>query len=278
MKIIVVSKGEIERAHTLRLLNKYKIPHTVVVHRALDVDSLRYSDVKGFPHSDFVISGTRHLVDKRNWILNNLVDDDEWFIGMDDNIQYFTAVHYKFRGLANPVTENAPRPFKSWRQIYNREMHPSVWLKLFQRNIQKAGLESIPYVGVATMENPYFRAKRFSNYRFVKTKVYAMQNSRNLRFENKMGHDSFMTAQCVAKYGKVLVDSFLHYKCRMYEGGGLGTSRADRDARGLTKYLERTVKKFDGLVQLGKGANTALRFRLTRESSVERWRNENGWV
>jgi hypothetical protein len=135
----------------------------------------------------------------------------------------------------------------------------------------------VPLVGVATMENPYFRAKRYSNFRFVKTKVFAMQNTGDLHFRYEMCHDSYLSARTVARYGAVLVDSFLHYKSKMYEDGGLG-NRFQREHLGLIEQMNKIVVTYPGLVVRAKGANSALRFRLTTATGVNRWRKENGYL
>ncbi len=278
MKIIVVSRGDLQRCHTLYKLSSEYIDNiheiTVVAHDKKIKNRLK----EKFPEFKVVSSGTKHLVDKRNWILEKLVEKNEWFIGCDDNIQYFTRVYPRYLAYSElGVTGPPPKGFASWREVYNRKIDTPAWFKEFNTSILEAESEDIPLVGVATMENPYFRARRYSNYRFVKTKIYAMKNTGKLWFENKLSHDSWLSAQCVARHGKVLVDSYLHYKVRMYEPGGLGT-REEREKLGLLKYLKHTCDSFPGLVMPARGQNSALRFRLTREGSVEKWREENGYV
>jgi len=275
MKIIVVSRGDERRWHTLKLLAGEGIQCVVVAHNK----DVRKKIHRTFPMHEVVQSDTTELVDKRNWILENLVDRKEWFIGMDDNIQGFTMVRKKWRKRPfNKVTDKPPDGFDSWRQVYNHKVSAKLWLKEFKKDVELAKSQDIPLVGVATMENPYFRAKRYSNYRFVKTKVYAMENHpKFLFFENKISHDSWLTALCIANFGKVLVDSYLHHITKMYEVGGLG-NREERERRGLLDYMQHTIDSFPGLVGMGHGKNTALRFLLTREKSVERWREENNYV
>jgi hypothetical protein len=275
MKIIIVSRGDQRRWHTLKLLHG-EIDATVVVHTEKLARSMR----KEFPDFKIVASNTTKLVDKRNWILKKLVKKNEWYIGMDDNIRAFTAVRKPWRDMpTNETTKPPPRRegYKTWREIYNHEVPFDLWLELFKDDMQCAELNDIPLVGVATMENPFMRVKRYSNYRFVKTKVYAMKNTGRLYFENDISHDSWLTALCIAVHGKVLVDSYLHHKVKMYEPGGLGT-REEREAKGLLKFMKHTIDTFPGLVTYGHGKNTALRMCLTNENSVERWREEHGYA
>ncbi len=198
------------------------------------------------------VTGTHTLVDKRNHILRK-APPGEWFIGMDDNIHYFTMVSQPFYdNKMNATDEDPPNKVDSWRAAYNVTVAPREWLRQMSINIGLAKAAKSPLVGVATMENPYFRARHFSNYRFVKTKVFAMANYTDLRFE----HD---------------------YKATMYEEGGLG-NREEREKRGLLDQMDAICNKFPGLVTVGKGANTALKFRLVTKNGVARWRKENGYV
>jgi hypothetical protein len=274
VKTIIVSRGDDRRWHTLNMLHG-TVDAIVVVHSAKMAKHMR----KVFPDFEIVHSDTTKLVDKRNWILKKLVGKNQWFIGMDDNIRGFTMVRKPWRILPSnptnkPVTSTT---YKTWREVYNNTVDYDLWHDEFLKDISVAASSGINLVGVATMENPFMRAKRYSNYRFVKTKIYAMRNTGKFWFENDISHDSWLTAMCIAVHGKVLVDSYLHYKVKMYEVGGLGT-RAEREAKGLLKFMNRTIKHFPGLVTVGHGQNTALRMCKTTESSVEKWRNENGYI
>lgn len=271
MRIVIVSRGIIERMHTLRTLDKAGVDYDVVLHHRKEANEVQAA----FPKARVHVSNTDTLVDKRNWILKKLIAKDEWFIGMDDNIQAFTMIHASFRVKDRlPVADEVPgKPWKNWRDAYNIVVPTKVWLREFRATVHSS---RFPLVGVATTENPYFRAKRFSNYRFVKTKAFAMQNV-GLRFKHEMCHDSYISAACVAAYGGVFVDSFLHHKSKMYEAGGLG-NREEREAKGLIEQMDETVAQFDGLVQRAPGMNSALKFRLCTPTGVQRWREENGYV
>lgn len=272
LPIIVVTRGNVERLHTLRLLNAAGVPFTVVVH-----DENIAGLVRSHAH-EVVVSGTNTLVEKRNWILDELVPRGSWFVGMDDNVKSFTKVADEFYGWDNLFTgDEPPSGCESWRRIYNTTASPKLWLQELKTTVRIADKAGINLVGVSTMENPFFRPRKYSNYRFVKSKIFAMKNTGELRWKHEMCHDSYLSALAVAKYGRVLVNSFLHYESKMYEAGGLG----DREARerfGLVEQLMRICEEFPGLVALARGKNSALRFRLTSENGVERWRREHGYV
>lgn len=267
-RIIIVSRGDEARWHTLKLLHGI-VDAEVVVHRRAIANKVEAA----FPKFTVHVSGTDSLVDKRNWILKKLVKRDEWFIGMDDNIQGFTAVHPSYREQDYlDVTGDPPHGYESWRRVYNQPVSVKVWLKIFLSAVQNS---RYPLVGVSTTENPYFRRKRLSNYRFVKTKVFAMQNT-GLLMKHNLCHDSYLSAATVAHYGGVEVHNYLHYKSKMYEAGGLG-NREEREAAGLLKQLDSVCAEFPDLVVRATGKNSALRFRVVTPDGVSKWRREHGY-
>ena len=154
--------------------------------------------------------------------------------------------------------------------------------KLVEESIKKTGAKEMkdmdaPYGGVATMENPFFRAKKWSFRRFVKTKVFVMDASAKLEFKHTMCHDSYMTALAIARYGHVCVNNYLFYRADWYQKGGLGDRKA-REAAGLLDQLNDCCAEFPGLVALARGKNSALRVCKVTDSSVDKWRREHGYL
>jgi hypothetical protein len=270
MKIVIVSNGVPERLKTSQLLNG--IPHMVCF------DTQKKADLcKGIigQKGRIIVCNTRTLVGMRNFVIDKLIPRNKWFIGMDDNISAFTAVSKSFRGKPRlPTTTDKSR---NWRYVYNKLCNPKEYIDLIKEGAYEADLIGSPLFGVATMENPFFRLGRYSYRRFVKTKMFAMLNARDLNFKYEQCHDSYLSALAVAKYGTVLVDNFMHYKSKMYEAGGLGDLER-RKERGLEDQLEEIINQFPGLVSRGVGPNTALRFMLRSDSSVDKWRKENGYL
>lgn len=276
MKIIVVSRGDSRRWHTLSLLHKENIRCIVVTH----TEEVAKRVKKAFPEFDVrhTKGTTKLLVEKRNWILDNLVDENEWFVGMDDNISRFTMVRKPWRlSQKNEVTGKPPKGFDTWRRVYNMKVSVRTWLKEFKKDIEIADNESINFVGVSPRENPFFRPSRFSNYKIINSKVFALKNKKGLRFKNRYSHDAWISILCVAKYGKILFDAYLSRVAKTYEIGGLG-SRKKREKNGLLTCMQDAVEKFPGFVRIGKGENSSLNFRFHNKKSVDRWRKEHGYL
>lgn len=275
MNIYVVSQAVEERMHTPRLLKAAGIPFTLVLDSHKQVQLARKM---GYA---FVASTeTANLVVKRNAITK--LAGSGWYIGMDDNVQYFTALPYSARNSLPYSARNSPNNIdtadgQNWRPIFNVECKPARYITLLEKLADEAQEQGAHYAGVATMENPFFRGKRYGLRRFVKSKIFCMNAAAGVRFKHRLCHDSYASAHAVALHGRVLVDNWMFYKAKWYEAGGLGTMQQRIDA-GFEVQLEACIAEFPGLVGRAKGKNSALRFLLTSDAAVNRWRAAHGWL
>lgn len=265
MHIYVISRANEERLHTPRLLRAANLRFTLVVDNAEQADRARR-----LGYRSVVATGCKGIVETRNAI--TAMAGKKWYIGMDDNIQWFTAVNKSLRGKTSLPTDDGT----NWRPRYNKQCTPQEFIEGLKGVQQHCDQVGAVYGGVATMENPFFRAGRWAYRRFVKTKAFVMHGGCGLQFKYSMCHDSYMSALAVAAYGSVVVDNWYFYKTTWYERGGLG-GRLDREAKGLLTQMDACVQEFPGLVGVGRGKNTALRFLKVTDKSVERWRKEAGW-
>jgi len=267
--VYVVSRADPTRMHTANLLKRSGVPFTLVVDNAEQVRSARRLGYEA------INAETTDLVSKRNAITDRIAERGLWYIGMDDNIQAFTMVHSSFRHHDFVDTSNVNAA--PWRDLWNTEAKPAEFIAELEHLIDRCKNIGAEYGGVATMENPFFRQKRLGFRRFVKSKVFVMKSGSDVRFKHRLCHDSYASAHAVALHGTVLTDSFMFYRARWYEKGGLG-SRSQMEAAGLLDQLQQCVDEFPGLVGLARGKNSALRFLKTSDTSVNKWRAENGWT
>lgn len=266
--IYIVSRADPDRMHTPNLLRAAGIPFTLVVD---DAEQVRRAKKLGHKA---ISTGTTDLVSKRNAI-TDMVRRSQWYIGMDDNIRGFSMVDKRFRKLERVDTSNPKE--QPWRKLWNTPAHPVEYVEELNSLASRAASIGAEYAGVATMENPFFRMKRWGHRRFVKSKVFVMRGASDVRFKHRLCHDSYASAHAVALHGTVLTDSFMFYDSKWYEKGGLG-SRQQREEAGLLDQLQQCVDEFHGLVGLARGQNSALRFLKTGESSVNAWRRQHGWL
>jgi len=267
--IVMMSNGVLERMHTTRWLNA-EGPFFVVTH---DADRARRIAGRTAPLTQIVITGSPDLIDSRNAGLE-LVDDNEWFIGLDDNIPRIDAVRADYYGAGEFIDQDQrPTGAKTWREVYRTDATARL-RELAEELIVRCEAQGTIYGGFASMENPFFRLRKWSSVRFVKSKLFVMKKVPGLQWGGgNYAHDSWMSAYAVAKYGSVVVNNWVHPVHKMYEAGGLGHGRDRRPH--LDPALEAICAQFEGLVAKGKGENTALRFLRTNEQSVRQWQSEH---
>jgi len=273
--IYIVSRAT-ERMSTPGILAASGVNHFVVVDDS--VQAARVRKVSDFCHP--LVCPCSDLVAKRNWITKYHKEMHErgqesgpWYIGMDDNIQAFTTVRSDYYDNDTVRADDG----NNWRPVFNCETDPWIYINELNKMCKQMSEINAPYGGVATMENPFFRMKKYSYRRFVKTKVFIMDASANMMFKHSMCHDSYMTALAIARNGLVLVNNFLFYKARWYEKGGIGDRKA-REAAGLLTQLQECCDEFPGLVAMARGKNSALRVCKVHDTSIDKWRKEHGWL
>lgn len=269
MDIYVISQADPARMHTPQLLDAAGVAFTLVVDNAAQAKAAR-----AMGYSRIESTGTTDIVTKRNAITRMAAG--QWYVGLDDNIQDFTMVPAKVRGiyLDLPVDDHT-----NWRPRFNVPCRPQAFIDSLHNLQRECVAHGAIYGGVSTTENPFFRGKHYGYRRFVKSKVFVMDSAwhAKLKFKHRLCHDSYASALAVALVGKVVVDNWMFYKAKWYEKGGLG-SREARVSAGLPEQLNECVAEFPGLIGLARGKNSALRFLKTSDVSVERWRKEHGWA
>ena len=187
---------------------------------------------------------------QRNWIVRNLVQPGEWYVSADDNIRTFIGPD---GGVVSPK---------------------EVWQRLGFSRV-KAEQECIRLVGLATVDNPYFRKTHWRRVGFVLGKCIVEQAGsleRDVQFTTMDDYD--WTAAHLEHYGRVLINNALYPKAKHCEAGGIGTWD-ERLPRKL-KDVERLMAKYPGLFRLkqkaGKPAASEIQLRFTRPEQVDAWR------
>lgn len=267
LPIYIVSRANPERMHTPNLLRASNIPFWLVVDNKEQVRAAVKMGFKAFS------TDTTDLVSKRNAITD---EAKGWYIGMDDNVREFSMVADEIRANHTRIDTSDPKA-APWRTLFNQKVTPAKFMKGLRGLVKECERVGAEYGGLATMENPFFRMKRWGYRRFVKSKIFVMRGGSSVRFKHKMCHDSYASAHAVALHGAVAVDSWMFYQSNWYEKGGLGT-RKEREAAGLLDQLQQCVDEFPGLVRLARGQNSALAFSLTSSNSVDAWRRKHGYL
>ncbi len=270
LPIYIVSKGYVPRMHLLTWLRQ---PCTVVTHYKDNARDIK----KAFPYVKVVTTNMDGLANSRNMV-SDICKKNAFYIGMDDNIEKFTTVDRRVWKLpkVNMMEQQPPKPYKTWRHAYRLPLShvPSlVNVQGLSRLLMLALQQNdTVYGGVASQENPFFRQAKWSSVRFVKSKFFVMQNTREFQWQGEVSHDSRMSVEVVAHRGCVAVCNYVHAFHQWYGPGGLGTVTERRPL--LNIELAKIVDEYAGLCGIAKGANSALRFLRSTKKAVANWQNE----
>lgn len=221
MKIFIPSYGRAGIISTPFLLED--LEWNVVVHDESEAKSYK----RLLPKGKIIVSGVElGIAKQRNWIINNLVGEDEWFCFMDDNIKTFWRVHPNFYNQEGIPTKFFNHAF--WDKRYRHNTLPSVLLAILEETRDKAKMLGAKLAGFATTDNPFFRALKWRSKGFVCTKAALIQKT-TLRFDERFfaKDDVDFSAQNLDRYGCVLVNNYLYPKAAHHQPGGIG----NRDVR-----------------------------------------------
>ncbi len=231
------------------------------------------------PAERVVVSGvagdTFGLSRQREWVMQNLVAENEWVVFADDNIHHLTAVpepHYCVDEL--PIKEGGG---KKWRKIYGKTCEADHFLrKLVPETIAYAERVGARMCGFALVDNFFFRGKKFRPVGYVIGKLLVMKNSK-LTFNHTISMEDFRTvADHLLRFGAVVVNNFVFPVAGHYEKGGMGTyeERVPIRLQDVKRLMAMYPKLF--LVKDRKGfvPGTDLRLRLHSPDQIQRWRND----
>jgi|GEM_PF-3976526 len=211
---------------------------------------------------------------QRKWILDNLVKEGEWFMMMDDNIEYFTAVDdefYNFKGL--PVKFD-----KDLKKVYENKISIARLHHLVSNDIRFCENNNIKYGGFAVMDNFFYREKKYRYVGYVISKAAFYKKDKLLNFnENILAMDDYYyTAENLKYFGRVLINNFIFPVAKHYQKGGIGTyeERIPKKRKDCIYLIEH----YPGLFRYKKKSNcdalSELQINFTDLKQVEKWRRK----
>lgn len=271
MKIFVPSHNRSDKTYTRNLLNKLSFKHQVVVHNQEQADKYK-QNMQNVLIADCPI-GVSHI---RQWIKDNCVEDDEWFMMFDDNIKEINAFpepYYKEDIL--DVKNN-----KQWRRPLEDHIANKIEFEnIIAETINKANNIGARYATFAVVHNYYFRAKKWRTAGYGISKI-ALVRKDNINYDPKViaMDDYAFTAEQLLHHGKILINNFMFPMAGHYEGGGIGTYEERLEKKiADCKYL---MNKYPGLFRYKTKKNchpeAELQIRFTSEKQVNKWRENFG--
>lgn len=194
---------------------------------------------------------TEHTVTaQRQWALDNLIENGEWFIFADDNIDGVGAMLGAGDNKDHPITQ----------QDFQGRVRGLIKL---------AEPEKINLIGFATTDNVYFRQKRYGMVGFVLGKLKIVRKS-GINYDPAivMKEDYDFTAAHLLRDGKVIIDRWVRPTAKHFEAGGCG-KREDR-VEIYKQSTKQLMEKYPTLFRSKKNGEE-LQIRYTSKEQIAKW-------
>ncbi|MDD5109504.1 MAG: hypothetical protein PHC29_08435 [Candidatus Omnitrophica bacterium] len=271
MKIIIPSYNRSETISTHKLLKDNT--YTVILHDKEQFKKYALND--SIKPDSFAITGIYNGISgQRQWILNNLIEEGEWFLTMDDNIKSFTSVTGELYEKSILDTEND----KSLKEKYEDQINIDRLLEICDEMINISEEKNIHYCGFSTTPNFYFRSRKYRYVGYVISKMALIKKSSKINYDQniKAMDDYAYTAENLLKFGAVLINNFVHPISKHYQEGGIGTydERVEKKIADA-KYL---MLKYPGLfrykIKSGCHPKAEIQIRQNNTRQINEWRRE----
>jgi len=222
-----------------------------------------------------VVSGvpgdTFGLTRQREWVCQNLVEPNEWFVFADDNIKSLMAVaesHYDKPEM--PVQDD-----KSLKAVYDNCCSPERFMELAAEMCIVADKVGLHLCGFATTSNFFFRGRKYRYAGYVIGKLMLWHNRVDFEFDHTISMEDFCnTAEHLYRYGAVLINNYVFPVAGHYETGGMGTYQERIPVR--KRDVQLLLEKYPGLFRIkdrsGFEPGTDLALRIHHPKQIQAWR------
>jgi len=275
MRVFIPTAGRPNDISTHKLLGE-AIDWYVVVHRQEEGEAYRANP--SIPNNRLIVSTetkrTKNALS--NWIIENLIDENEWWGQADDDIMRLEKLpepEYSEQDL--PVT-NGNKYY--WRDLYRRQCSAEEFAGVLEDIRRKAEQQGTCMGGFSGSENYFFRGKKWNSYSLARGAL-TVQKKTDLRFDIDcpVMVDYEWTAAHILKYGSVAIMGFANPAAKMYSStGGLG-NYSDRIVKKQIA-CKHIVEKYAGLLRINDNREgepgTELSFILHDADKIARWQAE----
>jgi hypothetical protein len=276
MKIYMVTRGDLNRITTPELLKRHGLDFTIVTHdeKIADVLSEKYEVPAVFTGAE---PGVHAHAANRNFIIQNLVGEGQWYVGVDDNI---TEIYRPPPDIYNvyDTVEQDPK----YRKLFMTPLPGgSLMDELDQLRLACEEFDTV-YGGFGYVDNYFFRRNKWRVNGYVKSKLFvACNDGRRWDWDPGLGImlDHAKTYDTIARYGRTIVNQWIYPDHPRFQPGGLG-SHMERMPHRL-KTMEVFKRVFKGLVKINEGEiegyydNPTLAIRS--QHKIDQWRKDNGY-
>lgn len=272
MKIIIPSHGRPSRIRTHLMFPAGTDYYVVVGDKS---EAAAYKLNKTIDPARIVVHGQGYGIGKaRDWILRNMVEEDEWFVMSDDNndiIHKVSPLYYD-----KPVMHDFDN--RKLDAIYKEACSWPDFMRAVEADVREAAKHNLRLIGYATNSNPFFRKRKYRYVGHVTTKLCVIKKSQFVNFEREMmvREEMQYCADNHFAFGGALINNYIYPNGKHYEAGGIGSN----ERRIPLKIKENAwlMRTYPGLFRYhnkaGVPANTELVYAFTKPEQVQAWRNQ----
>lgn len=288
MKIFVPSFNRPETNLTGNLLDAAGLDYQYVLHSEEQKDLYVAA---GSSSSNITVSGVPYLQGlggQRAFIHDNLVEEGEWYIQMDDNVERFTRLADPFYEIDHLYANEGETWFSAFEDrmiqdiCFNEEVPADEIMPLMDSMIAECESRGAHLCGFASTKNTFFRGKKWTEIGFVVGKVMVIHKSGKPRFNPDYftSDDYQISAEHLKFHGRILRNNYIYPDFPRYMVGGLGKlqERFEPYATAAKQLMEDYPSMFNFSIRadMPYGSSVRMRFTDRSEKSLNKWREENG--
>jgi len=221
---------------------------------------------------DIIVTGADFgITNQRRWITDNLAVHGEWYVSMDDNVRGFTTTSDEIYGGEEKIDTSAPQYTRS---DFNHELTAAGYLEKLEVDIQLSETLGSEYIGYSTIDNYYFRRKKYRHIGYIISKVCAIKYSGIEYDPNLEAMEDFgYCAEQLVTNGRVLINSWIFPLSGHYQKGGIGTyeARVPRKILDCSYLMEKFPELFRYKTKKDCHPQAELQFRFTSLKQMEKW-------
>lgn len=272
MKIFIPSYSRQESISTHKIFENHSVSNDIKIILHDNEQKKKYLKNPTMRPEWIIVSDQSHQISyQRQFIKDNLVDEDEWFIMMADNIKYFAGIHgdeYNADKLEFTYDE-------AWRKRYNQPSTAEETMFYFNDLLSRCKETGAYLGGFANHDNYFYKKTKWKKHSFVCGKAFIACNDKIEYDHNILTMDDYgYTAENLLTYGKVCVNNFVFPVAKHYQAGGIGTfkQRVNRKIIDCKYLMEKYPELFRYSVRKNSQEKAEIVVRLNKESQINKWR------
>lgn len=283
LKTFVCTRGDLSRFRIFpQILPAPDLDITVFCHT--EEDKARIADGTEIPR-DMIVPlnppdlGIGTIGWLRETVVDRYVDDDEWYAFFDDNpiMQAPPEPFYSMEKI--DFLMDAPSVETNWHHVYATVMTPEqVSASLFEL-IAKCEEQGTTYGGCAGEPNYFYRPKKWSVATYIRAK-YCVARKDHINWtwhpDIPIFTDFARTVKCIADFGSVACNRFVHCWSKLCEPGGIGSQEYRIPYFEVTSRILREM--YPGLVDKYRGSSWSMTIKKRTLKQIENWRREHGYI